>query len=305
MRPFVLLLLLLFLQQPSPSARKLDKPKQTQPTTSQQTSSADQRGTDESPLVVKTIPTPKTEEEAAQETQDRKDKAANDRHIVWFTGALVLIGFLQFLVYTYQAKKLRETVESAGEQAEAMERHIGESARSATAMEAVAKSLDITAKASKESVEGLRQQMRAYLTVIIGTAIYQERDKNLKFDARPLILNAGPTPARKVSYQIKAAILPVPLPNNFDYPLTKKPIGGAIIGAHQNAQMMGVVDDLVPDDQIQDIKNGSGQGLYVWGDVTYEDIFGQGHKTQFCQHLTWLADGKVFGYYIPGHNDAD
>jgi hypothetical protein len=96
----------------------------------QQSAPADQRGTQESPLVVKVEPTVKTPEEAAQETQDRNQKLANDGNAVKLTGILAAIAFLQLLVYGYQAAKLRATVKSAGEQAEAMERHIGEAARS-------------------------------------------------------------------------------------------------------------------------------------------------------------------------------
>jgi len=51
---------------------------------------------------------------------------------------LAAVTFLQLLVYGYQAKKLRETVESAEGQSRAMERHIGEAARSANAMETIA-----------------------------------------------------------------------------------------------------------------------------------------------------------------------
>src|SRR5262249_20928665 len=49
-----------------------------------------------------------------------------------------------------------------------------------------------------------RAQLRAYLSVVIGTAVYQERDKNLRFEAKPTIVNTGQTPAYNVRYRIKA-----------------------------------------------------------------------------------------------------
>lgn len=199
-------------------------------------------------------------------------------------------------------------------QSRSMAESVKETARSATAMEGVAKSLEITATASQQaataaqqSIDGLRQQMRAWLTVIIGGGIYQERDKNLKFDARPLILNTGLTPARNVRYQIKAAVLPIPLPPEFDFPLPEKDLGagGNCIGAHQSAQMVAIVDDYVRDEIIEDIKAGKDVGLFNWGLVTYDDVFGGSHKTEFCQQVTWQPDGKIFGFYTPGHNDSD
>jgi Sec-independent protein translocase protein TatA len=312
---FLLLLIFAASQGPSPAPTKAGDVPQPNSSAPSQAANSDQRGTEQSPLVIKLLPTDKTKQESEEDAQDRQEKASSDWWIVCLTGILALVAFLQLLVFGYQAKKLRETVESAKDQSSAMERHISEAARSANAMEGVAKSLEITAEASQQaavasqqSIASLRQQMRAWLTIIIGGGIPQERVKNLKFDARPVILNTGLTPARNVRYQIKAAILPVPLPPDFDFPLPEQELGagGNCIGAHQNAQLMTVTDDYVPDEDVEDIKSGKDRALYSWGLVTYEDVFGgPSHQTQFCQQLTWLPDGKVFGYYTPGHNDAD
>jgi hypothetical protein len=53
------------------------------------------------------------------------------------------------------------------------------------------------------------------------------------------------------------------------------------------------------------IKDGSEKALFVWGQITYDDVFGKEHHTKFGQSLVWLPDGKIFGYYTPGQNDAD
>ena len=179
------LVLLAALQNPTPAPRKISKPQQQQTSATQQPSPADQRGSEQSPLVVKTLVAPKTQTEADRDAEDRKAKSANDRHIVYLTAAIAAIAFLQFLVYAYQAKKLRETVESAGKQAEAMERHIGEAARSADAMENVVATIR----------QGNEDIMRAYLTVTVGNGLYQERrgkgQADLKFEARPNLVNTG------------------------------------------------------------------------------------------------------------------
>lgn len=182
-----------------------------------------------------------------------------------------------------------------------MERHIGEASRSATALEKVAQKID----------EGNRAVMRAYVTVAIGGATFQERregEGDFKFEARPNFINAGNTPARNVCIRIAADILPAPIPDNFTYPLGDN-VGHAtnagLIGGHQATSVSAVVPNFVADADVADIKEGRGKGLYVWGIVTYDDIFGVGHKTEFAQWLLWFPNGNVFGYYIPGHNDAD
>jgi hypothetical protein len=265
----------------------------------QQSTQSDQRGTQESPLVVKVVPTPKPPEETSQDAKDRNQKTANDRNLVRLTGVLAIVGFLQFLVYAYQAQKLRETVKSAGEQSAAMERHIDEAARSATAMETIAKTIDT----------GNRAIMRAYLTVTIGTAVFQQRrpgQDDLKFVARPNLVNTGNTTARKVRIRRTAAIVPHPVPNDFVFPIPKEnDDGDATVSAHLSYIMASGVDNFVPYGEVSDIKEGIGRCLCTWGLVTYEDIFGDRHTTKFAQTLYWNPDGSVYGIYLPGQNDAD
>ncbi len=291
----VVMVLAIFLN----SQQQKNKPQQPE-----QSATTDKRGTQESPVFVKVLPTPKTQEETEQESKDREQKTSNDRNLVYLTGVLAGVGFLQLVVFGYQAYKLRQTVESAGEQADAMERHIGEAARSATAMENIA----TTIQAGNQAV------MRAYLTVTIGAALYQERrvgQTDLKFEARPNLVNTGNTPARKVHIRTKADILPIPLPKDFGFPLPDESMQsaetsvGAHVAAHQTYILSATVDHFVPDAEVPTIKEGAKKALCAWGLITYEDIFGNNHSTEFAQWITWLPDGKVFGYYFPNHNDTD
>jgi hypothetical protein len=302
-------------QNPIPSRLEVSQPKQKQSTATQQPPSYDQRGTEASPLVIKPLPTPKTQEETAQEAKERKEKSANDRNLVKFTfylvfvtGMLAIIGFFQLIVFGLQARRLRQTVEAAAQQSEAMERAITQANRSAAAMEEVAKHIETSANAAIESVETVKdrtaKQMRAYLTVIVGSAIYQERRKNLRFEAKPHLVNTGHTPAHKVTYIARAAVLPVPLPDEFDFPLTGEFIGSAVVGPHQTNILSAVVDDFCPDAEIRDIKAGNGKALYAWGVIHYEDIFGEHQTTKFCQATVWLKNGQIFGYFIAKHNEA-
>lgn len=261
--------------------------------------------------------------------------------LVIATLILAAVGLFQLFVFGWQARYLRETVEAAGDQSVAMERAIGEANRSASAMEevamhietsikttaqqsesmkesvieagrlasameVVAKEIAISSKAAIASVSAINQQMRAYLCVVIGSAIYQEKAKNMKFQAIPSIINAGLTPAHKVSFSANAGILPVPLPEDFTFPLPATPSGTSVIGPRQNITVSPTVEDFCDDSEVEGIKSGAqGKALYTWGVFKYEDIFGNPQHTNFCQIYTWLADGKTtWGYYADRHNDA-
>jgi hypothetical protein len=162
------------------------------------------------------------------------------------------------------------------------------------------------------SDEVAKRELRAYLTVGIGGAAYQERRPkekggDLMFECRPVLFNSGRTPARKVTYKARAAVMPIPLPPGVHLPESPDDgIGGNILGPQQNAYMQGIVDGFQVDGEVNAIKYGTGtKGLYVWGLVTYEDAFGDGHFTRFCQHIYWDLQNNVLGHYIPGRNDAD
>jgi hypothetical protein len=301
MRLFIVsVLLFAWLQNPTP--RKTSKPKQQQSTASQQPANSDQRGTEQSPIIVKTLEPTKSQAEVEQEAKDRQQKTANDGWIVILTGILAVVAIGQLGVYLYQAIKLRETVKAAGEQSQAMERHIGEAARSATAMETIANTIE----------DGNQLIMRAYVIVTIGTAIYQQRrigQSDLKFEGKATVLNTGNTPARKVRMYKQAAIIPFPAPDDFTYPIPEDDNAGdstyATIGAHQSYIVSSIVPDFVPDGEVSSIKEGAGKVLCMWGLIRYEDIFGKVHTTKFAHWLTWLPNQTVFGYYVPDQNESD
>jgi hypothetical protein len=298
----VSVLLFAWLQNPVPSTRKNRKPPQQQSASSEHPTNSDQRGTEQSPIVVKTVQSAKSQAEIEHEAEDREQRVSNDRWNRILTVSLVFIALGQLSVYLWQAVMLRKTVQSSVEQGRAMESHIAEAARSADAMEKIVDTIE----------SGNKAIMRAYLTVNIGGATYQERRQpgqtDLKFEAKPQVVNTGNTQARKVQIRKRAAILPSPVPDNFEYPPLDdtEVISYATVAAHQSYIINAIISDFVNDSEVQSIKEGTGRALHMWGSITYEDIFGDTHTTKFGQMLTWLADGKtVWGYYTPGQNDSD
>lgn len=297
MRLFLpILMLLVWSQHPTPTPGKVQHPKQHQSTASQQPPNTDQRGTEQAPLVVKTLEPAKGQAEIDQDTKDRQQKATNDGRIAILTGILAVIAFGQLGVYLYQAIKLRETVQAAGEQSKAMERHIGEAARSATAMESIATVIQT----------GNAAVLRAYISVVIGNAIYQERQDNIRFEGKPSMVNTGSTPARNVRIRIAAEIVPVSETEKFAYSLPEEVAEASAVAApHQTYTLGATVKGFVPDAEVAAIKQGQGKALTVWGVVTYDDIFSESHTTKFAQWLFWYPNQTVYGLYIPGQNDMD
>jgi hypothetical protein len=80
-------------QRPSPSEGKDSQPQQTQTPASQQTTTTYPRGTEQTPLIVRSV---KSEKEAADDAKERKDKAANDWTNTVFTGLVAVATILQF-----------------------------------------------------------------------------------------------------------------------------------------------------------------------------------------------------------------
>jgi hypothetical protein len=310
------LILILFFVGSSHSEAASEAYKNNQATKIQTNANEDQFGTDKFPLVVKTIPSNSTEAQTKQEEQEeKKEHANNERNIMYATVVLAIVtailAFFTFRLWSATKTMVESTDTFSKDQLVKMEKSIKEATRAAAAMETLAKSADISSKAATESVTALKertaQQMRAYLTVVIGGATYQDRAKNLKFAGRPRLVNTGHTPAHNVGFKSRAAILPVQLPEDFDFPLPDEIVGATVLGPNQFHELNGVVDDFVPDDEVESIKHAQGRVLHIWGLVTYEDVFGEHRVTRFCQALTWVGEGKdeiIFGYYNSRHNDA-
>jgi len=233
-----------------------------------------------------------------------------------FTGLLFLatmaLGIFTYRLWKATLELAKDARDNSTDQADKMERSIEQATRSAKAMEAMAVSNATNSAQIAESVSLSRKAMRTRISVLIGGATYQERD--VKFEARPQIVNRGATEARDVRWKIDAAILPTPIPADFKFPLPKESFGGSVIGPQGEGTISAIVADRVPSNQVEAIKIGTPHGLVVWGFVAYRDIFGKRHLTTFCQLMYWKQVAKKrafrskpqapFGYYLPMHNHS-
>jgi hypothetical protein len=66
---------------PTPSSGELRSPEKPQPTNEKEQPKSDQRGTEQSPIIIKMAPSPNAQDEAAQAKREKEEKAATDRRI--------------------------------------------------------------------------------------------------------------------------------------------------------------------------------------------------------------------------------
>lgn len=105
-------------QGPSPSLGEKSKPQQQQTKANQQKTASDQRGTEQTPFVVKTVNPPKTEAEANQERKDRAKKASYDWWFLVFTALVACFALLQLGALIWQAYFLKGSLEITREAAD-------------------------------------------------------------------------------------------------------------------------------------------------------------------------------------------
>jgi len=254
------------------------------------------------PSIIKIIPTAPLQIEASEREEQRHGFSSAEWWLVWVTLALAVItGTLAWFTFGLW----KDARDASNRQADEMKESIAQSIRSATAMEKVAE----ISKINSERMEQFWQkQMRAYLTVNVGGGVYQVRTKGLKFEVRPCLSNSGHTPAHNMDYWAAVDILPFPLPDTFDFPAPKShQKRGVVLGPNQSIVMNAFVDNFVPDEDVQAIKIGNKVRLYIWGEVSYSDVFGEPHITKFCHSLFWYGEGRheaVDGTYSERYNEA-
>jgi hypothetical protein len=83
----------------------------SEPQRGEQPTPSDQRGTEQSPIIVKVLPTPKTETETAQDAKDREEKFHTDQWLVRWTGAVALFTLALVVIGSWQGRQLKKSVD--------------------------------------------------------------------------------------------------------------------------------------------------------------------------------------------------
>ncbi|MGA8029333.1 MAG: hypothetical protein WB992_19500 [Bryobacteraceae bacterium] len=327
-----------------------------QPTLSAPQPEQDQRGTPDSPFVVDIKQRPDAQAKTAEDKRKDDAKEYRDRWAFRLTvigavisGLVLLIGAggviaavrtlrainrqadlieKQAIIMERQATEARET---AVQQARDVQASIAEATRSAGAMERVAESMAVNAESVKESVSISREiattqkiamelQSRAYLSVLFSSALYQ--DANHVFEVEAAIRNHGNTPAYGVVFKSAVQITPMPIPEDFSFPLPDDSAGPSVslLAPGTTKVFSRAVSARVSEDSVESIKRGGPpQCLAMWGIVNYLDAFNKTRYTKFAFTLYWrpwipgkdrdehgdLRDEPVYSRDMLYHNEAD
>lgn len=167
----------------------------------------------------------------------------------------------------------------------------------------------LTRRAVASAENSSKQELRAYLSVVIDTGSFQDRPNGVKFEGTPAVRNMGKTPAYNVRYKTNSGILREPLAENLILSHGQKTVGEYVLGMGQNYTIHIIMDDYVDQSDVPDIMSGTkGRALYYWGFLDYDDVFGDPHTTEFCHRLFFVPDQtnptkyKVNGNYMAGRN---
>jgi hypothetical protein len=309
------------LQPPSPSLPKRNN-QQKQPSTDiQDSASNNQRGTDESPIVVKVLPSA----QADKEPPKGQSKDSNQTTDWWMFGAtmvIAIIGAIQTRVFWIQAQRLKETIEKmeeiSGKQTADIRASLAQTTRATEAMQDIATSMAINVKSVQESVAINREiadrqrlitelQSRPYLTLTFELMVPQDLSPGVRFEPRLRIENRGNTPAYNITYSIVADICPMPVPSDFAFALPDKTIGHSSIIAPLLHKIIGaVVPEHYDSTEAHSICEGIQRRVIAWGIVNYRDAFGIDRFIRFG--FTFYQQGQQGAWFSQDtsmHNDSN
>jgi hypothetical protein len=243
-------------QPQSPSERETREPGQPEAREGNQPTVTDQRGTENSPLIVQIRPTAKTQAEAEQDARDRDQKAANDRNVLEINRNLVVIGFLQLAVflgllfaYGYQASKLRETMIAtraiAAQQSEDTRRSIG-----------IAEQALVSVKRAFVFAKGFQNRLDIQNGNIENHIVFVTWE------------NFGNTPANEVRTWIKWQSFPMNEDRDATFVADNR--GSSTVLGPRNSMQSGYA--IIPlEAMLQNWRHET--EIWVWSRVEYRDIF--------------------------------
>jgi hypothetical protein len=269
------------LQPPSPSTREEVQSPQDKPGASQQSTATEQRGTEDRPAIVKILPPEKTPDERAQEQKDRADKASADWWFRVLTGALIIVGIMQFLaligqgiVFAIQARRLRESIGLTRDIADRQEKDTKESI-------AIARLGMISAQRAYVSTRSM-----AMVRIPIQGAF-----ESISIQVR--LQNTGETPTKNLLYHCSMKIFDGDIPDYFDFPnIDARPVAPLFI-APKGAWMGTFMFNINHNTLITAI--GGRRRIFVWGWADCNDVFHDTsrHRTEFCFEIVVSLDPAI------------
>jgi len=277
----VLMLMLIAASEPKPDSKA--KPPDAQAT-------QEQRGTEQSPLVVETRPAPKTRDEAAADKRDANRQIDNDTRSFKLNLALILVGVLQLGVFGYQAVMLRRTVREGKDAIKA-------AVRAANATEA---SVEATISADQPYIMPTLPVVDHLFGQTLADKLYTTTAVNLpeigfKFG------NFGQSVAIIKGFRVEIIVGPLPERPIFTYSALYS--GDIIVRTRgQTETQYFPFSRNFTAEEVDGIASG-GMTIHAFGHVRYVDIYGHLHTKAFCFNIrlgrdrfNQLAGGPAYNY---------
>jgi hypothetical protein len=213
------------------------------------------------------------------------------------TAVFTVVLALSTVLLWKETKDLRNFAQQQGED---MKASIAEAARAAEAMSNVAKSLAVDAETGHANV-------RAYITTQLAGLVPQNKDTNYHYEIRLTLQNVGNTPAYKVVGNLHADVLPYPLPDDFEIPAASNATftNQGTIGPHQNMALNAFAPRIYSDEEVNELQHTMTKLLYVYGTITYEDVFGASRYLKLCQMVLWYTNGTNMVMNAGKYNESN
>ncbi len=170
---------------------------------------------------------------------------------------------------------------------------------------------DAASSQSATAQDTEKRQLRAYVGLIPPPD--NQVSNNFTPPATPLIRltpkNFGVTPAYEAIHKTGMQVGYYPLAKNFEYPIQELATPPNPITIYPGAfDLAGIqVESLraLTQDEIASIQDGKTKRLYVWGTLTYKDVFREPHYTNFCLGFYNLTPTQVQREPCNEHNDSN
>jgi hypothetical protein len=270
--------------------------RQPPPKTSQQNSTQQERGTDNSPVVVKVIPPERSKDDLAREDAKDKEKLAVDSRIASLTGDLAFYTKLLFVATAVLALITAGLVIASFSQVSDAREAIAAAVKSANA--AV-----ISADVAKLNAQAIIAAERAYVFVEIFLENVADIIKYMEgmqsVSPRPIMIqyrftNYGKTPAfiREISY---GAIIAENLPRQREYSQVLH-LPTHLLGAEQSTKTLEYDEFKISAaiaESIRDLKD----TFWFYGKIVYDDMFDRQKTHEFVFHVSEISEGFTLYRY--------
>lgn len=240
------------------------------PKNSQGSATADPRSTEQTPRITKDVKAPTIQEEL----KDHETKAPTDQWLMYFTGGLVGVGFLQLIVFGLQARRLRQTIDE---------------------MKIATKATEKAATAAERSAEIARHEFIAThrpKIIVRQFSIDKVGDDGESVDIGYEMVNTGESLATVVCSSLKlwwhSPAKPLPaIPPYAESIVQSTPLesGSPVTAPSQHVPDFAFVEGFEEGSEA----TATGDHLFALGYIDYKDTIGKTRRTAFLRRYDFTA----------------